>query len=137
MKLALCLTLAMSAWLLHPTEARPDTTADCSHIQAMPGSITKAIRSGEEHDDVLVIAPSTQGRVLLCYHNHPAKVSRDRTVFLPFEGIEAVVHVIVGRGLERVVVTPPDGWMVYPADLADAEVMDGEAVTVMLFAGMM
>lgn len=129
--------LGAAAWVLQPSPAWPDTTEDCAHVAAMPGSASHPARPHRDESDLFVIAPQKGAQVLLCFHNHGALVSSNGTHRVTLGDIIVMVSVSVGNGAETIVIVPPDGWMVYPADLAETGVHDGEAVTVMLFAGIM
>jgi len=90
---------------------------------ALQGSDT--LRLERRSDDVAV----------LHYHNHQASRSSGGPVTLHHDGLTVDAHTrlnVDGAAMEQLVVTPPDGWIAYPAR---ADVMDGESIDVILRRG--
>lgn len=121
------------------TAGSQDRTDDCSAVEAMPGAVTTHPYSYGPASDSIVLAQEGQS-FRLCYHNHERHVSNTETHTLIINGFSVVVSIVVSGGEnsgERMTITPPEGWMVFPADYADASVSDGSALTVLLFSGLM
>jgi len=90
---------------------------------ALQGSDT--LRLERRSDDVAV----------LTYHNHQASRSSGGPVTLHHGGLTVDARTrlnVDGAAMERLVVTPPEGWIAYPAQ---ADVMDGESIDVILRRG--
>jgi len=108
--------LWLSAAMLVALEAPSTSTA-------MQGSDT--IRLERRSDNVAV----------LHYHNHQASRSSGGPVTLHHDGLTVDARTqlnVDGAAMERLVVTPPDGWTAYPAQ---ADVADGESIDVILRRG--
>jgi len=125
---ALLLTLlALLSWALAPRTAWAGG-AGCAALAAAPGAVT--LRAG---GDLIVMAPHASAAAQVCYHNGD-NVSRQGDYTLTLDTLTVQFVLDVGAD-ETLHVRPPLGYMVFPADAAEARVHDGGHVTLLIVMG--
>lgn len=110
----------------------------CAALAAMAAAVVINTQRSPElsASDQIVLAPSDTAWAELCVHNHEAQVSHFDRFFLELDGHRVTVDVYMTPGTgERIVVTPPAGFMVWPAEDADFLIEDGESRTVQIVMG--
>jgi hypothetical protein len=103
---------------------------DCDEVAAIPGAQTIQVGG-----DRIVLAPHPRARAQLCYENNAAKASHPEAWRVAL-GDFVVAGRIAVADAETITIEPPIGFMVFPADNAEADVVDGEALTVLIFSGL-
>lgn len=106
----------------------PQGPNDCTPLAERPGAVSRWAGGG-----LIVLAPHGNAAAEFCYHNGN-QVSRHGDWLLALDGLRVEVFLDVGDA-ETVTVTPPPGFMVFPADAAEAEVQDGASVTALIIMG--
>jgi len=100
-----------------------------------PAHGQEAASTAIQGSDTLRLERRSDDVAVLHYHNHKASRSSGGPVTLHHDGltVDAQTRLNVdGAVMERLVVTPPDGWIAYPPQ---ADVMDGESIDVILRRG--
>ena len=127
-RLALALTLAAAPALADVPPHLPQGSNDCTPLAERPGAVTQWAGG-----DMLVLAPHPSAAAKFCYWNGN-QVSRHGDWPLSIDGLRVEVFVNVGDA-EVVTVSPPPGFMVFPADAAQSEVQDNGSVTALIIMG--
>jgi len=107
-----------------------DRSKTCDHMDSIKG----VARIGVGGDRIVMARDGSGWR--LCYENARAKASNAEGWRIEADGFEVRGSILVDDA-ETILITPPPGWMVWPADAAESDVEDGEAVTVRLISGLM
>jgi len=108
----------------------------CAALAATAGAVVLEPRAHAGTSDMIVLAPSDTAVAVLCYWNHTAGASQYGTFRLELDGVPVVVNVEWTDGTEeRITITPPVDYFVFPADDAVTDLPDGEAVTVQILGG--
>jgi len=126
-RIALALILAAGPALATPGLNRADPGL-CAEYLERPGAV-RAFAGG----DAIVLAPTNQGAAIVCYWNGH-QVSRHGDYTLDMGGLVVGFFVDVGDE-EKLTISPPPGFMVFPADDAELVVQDGEAATALIVMG--
>ena len=87
---------------------------------------------------VLSRSPQPQYAANVCYYNSfmLSSASVTRELILPGTQFSVTVELIVGQESETIRVTPPPGYIVFPAEDAEQLVPDGEQVTIQIMGAM-
>jgi len=126
-RLALALILAAGPVVATPGLNRADP-GHCAEYLERPGAV-RAFAGG----DAIVLAPTGRGAAIVCYWNGN-QVSRHGDYTLDLDGLTVRFAVDVGAD-EVLTISPPPGFMVFPADDAEMNVKDGEAATALIVMG--
>lgn len=128
MRLALALCLAAAPALADVPPHLPQGPNACTPLAERPGAVSRWAGG-----DLIVLAPHDNAAAELCYHNGN-QVSRHGDWPLRMGELRVDVFLDVGDA-ETVTISPPPGFMVFPADAAESEVQDGDSVTALIIMG--
>jgi len=126
-RLALALTLVAGPVVATPGLNRADPGL-CTEYLERPGAV-RTFAGG----DAIVLAPTGRGAAIVCYWNGH-QVSRHGDYTLDMGGLVVRFFVDVDD-TETLFISPPPGFMVFPADDAELTVQDGEAATALIVMG--